>query len=540
MNKFAIILLVLMSCTRSNITDTNINIIPRPLETIKGESHFVLNSSTKIISGPETENEANYLLAILKNAFGKEPAIATRGKKGIYLKLNSEIADITGSEGYTLTISRKNISIEASTTTGIFYGIQSLRQLLPPDFEFDPDIEKSATIKELVISDKPEFPWRAFMLDESRYFKGMKTVKELLDQMALLKMNVFHWHLTDDQGWRIEIKKYPKLTEVGAYRKNSQVGSWGSKDRSNKPHGGFYTQSEIKEIVNYASQLHIKIIPEIEMPGHSMAAIAAYPWLGTIGKKVEVPVVFGKMDDCLNVADPKVIDFIENVLSEVIELFPAKIIHIGGDEVKFDAWKNSKMVQDYMKKEHLSSAADLQIFFTNRVSNFIASKGCRMMGWNDILGGNVHEWQKAADVKVEQSLTKSTIIHFWKGNIDLASQAVSNGFDIVNSHHVYTYLDYDYKSISLKKAYSFSPIPEGLNKKYYTKVLGLGCQMWGEWIPETSDMENQVFPRIAAYAEVGWTSPEQKNFDQFNTSLENMKKQWNLEKIAYHGGNMEE
>jgi len=535
MNKIAIILLVLLGCTRSNITDTSINIIPHPLDITKGENHFVLNSRTKIISGHETEKEADYLASILRNAFGKEPGIETKVKKGIHLKLNTEIADITGDEGYILTTSRKNISIESATTAGIFYGIQSLRQLLPPDFEYNPDIKKSATINEIKITDRPEFPWRAFMLDESRYFKGMETVKKLLDQMALLKMNIFHWHLTDDQGWRIEIKKYPKLTEVGAYRKNSQIGGWGSKERSNKPHGGFYTQNQIKEIVNYATKLHIKIIPEIEMPGHSIVAIAAYPWLGTTGNKTEVPVVFGKMSDCLNVANPKVIDFIENVLSEVIELFPAKIIHIGGDEVKFDAWKNSKMVQDYMKKESLSSPADLQIFFTNRISNFIASKDYRMMGWNDILGGNVHEWQKAADVKVEQSLAKSTIIHFWKGNIDLASQAVSNGFDIINSHHIYTYLDYDYKSISLKKAYSFSPIPEGLDEKYHSNVLGLGCQMWGEWIPEISDMEKQVFPRIAAYAEVGWTTPSQKNFEDFKLSLEDMKKRWDLERIAYYG-----
>ena len=460
------------------------------------------------------------------------PSFHTKGN-GIKLVVTPSLKAMLGNEGYLFESTKKNITIEAATKTGVFYGIQSLRQLLPPDFELNAQQDRSIAVPCVQITDKPRFPWRAFMLDESRHFKGMEVVKDLLDQMALLKMNVFHWHLADDQGWRIEINKYPKLTEIGAYRKNTQT-SRKSPERTGFPHEGFYTQEQITEIIRYAQDRHITIVPEIEMPGHAMAAIAAYPWLGVLGTTTEVPEIFGIMEDSYDISDPNVIQFLKDVLTEVIALFPGEIIHIGGDEVKFDAWKNSDEIQEMMQKEKLDSPTDLQIFFTNHISNFIDSVGYRMMGWNDIMGGNVHNWQASEDVETKQSLAATAIIHFWKGSLDLVNKAVTNGYDVVNSHHAETYLDYNYQSIPLPKAYAFDPVPEGLDKKHEDKILGSGCQMWSEWIPEVEQMERQIFPRLAAYAEVGWTPKVQRDFEQFQNALSILKERWKLLGINYY------
>ncbi|MWW25248.1 family 20 glycosylhydrolase [Algibacter wandonensis] len=491
-----------------------------------------MNNKIAIISDKASKNQADYLAAILDKAFDIKTTIKKRGV-GIILKINSDLEITLGKEGYHLTSSKKEIVIEASSNTGLFYGIQSLRQLLPSNFEFSKQLNKKVLIPQVDIKDKPRFGWRSFMLDESRHFKGKEVVKNLLDQMALLKMNVFHWHLTDDQGWRIEIKKYPNLTRVGSYREDTQL-SRKSDERYGYSHQGFYTQEDIKEIIAYAEERQILIVPEIEMPGHAMAAIASYPWLGILGANTKVPEFFGKLDDSFNIANPKVYQFLTDVLEEVFKLFPGNVVHIGGDEVMFDIWKNSEMIQNKIKEEGLSSPADLQIFFTNQMSAFMESKNHRMMGWNEILGANVHEWQEDSDVKVEQKLAKSAIVHFWKGNVELINEAVSNGYDIVNSLHSMTYLDYNYDNLPLSKAYSFDPIPEGVDEKYTNKILGLGCQMWSEWIPSVQQMNNQIFPRIAAYAEVGWTTKSNKDYEVFKESLNRYKKRWELSGIEYH------
>jgi hexosaminidase len=531
MNALKLVFTSIILLTLVVVSKAEVKIIPRPASVVNKEGSFELTIKTHIISARETRSEAEYLASVLENGFGQKVSIKRKGK-GIILVLNIGLKDKLGDEGYLLKSQPDKIVIEGATNAGIFYGIQSLRQLLPANFEFNPQKSKSFAVPAMEITDKPRFPWRAFMLDESRHFKGMEEVKILLDQMALLKMNTFHWHLTDDQGWRIEIKKYPNLTKIGAFRKDTQT-SRRSAERTGVPHGGFYTQEQIKEIIRYAQERHILIVPEIEMPGHAMAAIAAYPWLGTLGTTTEVPVTFGKMDDSFNVADPKVYNFLEDVLSEVFSLFPGKVVHIGGDEVTFEPWKNSEVVQAMMKKEALKTPADLQIFFTNKISNFIDKSGHRMMGWNEILGGNVHEWQNAEDVKVDQKLAKSAIIHFWKGNLDLIEKAVSEGYDVVNSFHADTYLDYDYKKVPLLKAYSFDPIPEGLSEKFDSKILGTGCQMWSEWIPTSKQMQMQIFPRLAAYAEVGWTPKSEKNYADFISALDELKVRWKLLGINY-------
>ncbi|MEQ9582665.1 MAG: beta-N-acetylhexosaminidase, partial [Arenibacter sp.] len=493
------IILPLVLLLAISVRSQNTGIIPQPLKVYKGKGSFTIKSNTPIIADSANLENAHYLKELLIAEHQKELKINKGGGNGIILNLDPQLTEKLGDEGYKLKVDNSTISIFAGTSTGVFYGIISLQQLLEKD-----TLSKKAnlSVSGINIEDRPRFGWRAFMLDEARYFKGMEQVKKLLDEMALLKMNVFHWHLTDDQGWRLEIKKYPKLTQVGSSRSNSKIGGWDSEERSNAPHSGYYTQEQVKEIIAYAKKRQITIIPEIEMPGHASAAIAAYPWLGTIGELNEVPTVFGKLPDSFNVSDPRVYDFLENVLSEVMDLFPSNIIHIGGDEVKFDAWKSSEEIQDFMKENGLASPADLHIFFTNRISNYLNKNGHRMMGWNEILGVNVHEWQDSRDMEVQENLARNTLIHFWKGDLDLVSKAVQEGYDIVNSYHEYTYLDYSYEYIPLEKAYGFEPIPEGLDKKYHGNIKGSGCQMWGEWIPESKDMDKMVFPRLAAYAEV--------------------------------------
>lgn len=504
-----------------------IEVIPRPnkIEMLKGS--FSLKKSTKIISSEETNQTAKLLQYFIKEEFQislKNKKSTKRYKNTISLSINNDLKK----EGYSLEISSKYIKIIGGSNTGVFYGFQTLKQLLK-------NHKQQNKIACLKIDDNPRFSWRAFMLDESRYFHGEEYVKLLLDQMAVLKMNIFHWHLTDDGGWRIEIKKYPKLTQIGSKRADSQIGSWGSKKRSGKPHSGFYNQQQIKDIVEYAAKRHITIVPEFEMPGHSSAAIASYPWLGTENKQIDVPVVFGRHYDNYDVTNPKVINFIKDVLTEIFELFPSKVIHIGGDEVGYKVWEKSTHIQEYMKKHHLETLADLQIQFTNNISKFIESKGRRMMGWNEIMGKNIHKGfkEKKNDKEATSSLAKNVVVHFWKGDLKLATKAAKEGYGIVNSLHSNTYLDYSYKEISLKKAYDFNPIPKGLPQQYHKNIYGLGCQMWSEWTPTNDDVSYQTFPRIAAYAEVGWTSLNAKNFDYFIIGLEKMKRSWDGLHINY-------
>lgn len=510
-----------------------IRVIPQPQEISVGLDTYILSAKTSISpTGAGSESTALYLQEKIRARYGLDVKIMNPTKasnaNSVHFIHNPKLPE----EGYELMVSKSGITIAADKPAGWFYGVQSLMQLWPDSLA--PGSLEIA-LPALDIKDAPRFSWRAFMLDEGRYFKGKEQVKMLLDEMAYLKMNIFHWHLTDDQGWRIEIKKYPRLTEIGSKRKSTQIGplKWQSPVQSAEPHEGYYTQKDIKEIVAYAQERHIQIIPEIEMPGHSSAAIAAYPWLGTRKEANEVPIKFGVGTDVYDVSDPQVLTFLTDVLDEVMQLFPGNVIHIGGDEVKYDHWKSSPQVQRYMQQNNLASPADLQIFFTNGISEYIASKGKRMMGWNEIMGHNLHEYQEESDTQANQKLAQSSIIHFWKGDLALATLAAKNGYEIVNSLHSSTYLDYDYKTIPLAAAYAFDPIPEDLDPEYHSKILGSGCQMWGEWIPTDGEMHFMVFPRIAAYAEVGWTHKEDKNFESFMQGLNFLQQRWAKKEIYF-------
>ena len=478
-------------------------LIPFPEEAIRKEGVFQLSARTGI-TNQSTQENCRLLQDYLEKDFGINVHTRTGHTQIILRETPVDKLVSPDKEAYTLSISRDTVIIQASAPAGVFYGIQTLRQLIREDH----------TAPCLVIRDRPAYAWRAFMLDEARYFKGKQIVKELLDEMASLKMNIFHWHLTDDQGWRLEIKKYPLLTEIGAYRDSTLVGGWKSTVFDGIPHGGYYTQDDIREIVEYASQRHITIVPEIEMPGHATAAIASYSFLGVLKHPISVANTFGVKSSTFNVANEKVIAFLHDVLDEVFSLFPGKVVHIGGDEIHVAEWKSSSDVTAYMKKFHLRNYNDLQVFFTNNMSRFIASKGRQMMGWNDIMGKNIHEWSTESDSQ-SGTLSPDAIVHFWKGETQLIKDALEKGHSVVNSTHDFTYLDYDYQKLPLSMAYHFSPFPAGVDEKYRPQLLGLGCQMWCEWVPGSKELYRQVFPRIAAYAETGWTQNERKDFERF-------------------------
>ncbi|MBN9385626.1 MAG: beta-N-acetylhexosaminidase [Chitinophagaceae bacterium] len=501
-----------------------LDIIPYPLQVETRSGTFAITSSTTILYAVNCRQEADFLLDVLKKEhhlqIAARPYKAPIAAGSIVFTVDASSGTRLGKEGYDLTVDGNKVQIRAATPTGVFYAIQTLRQL----------IAGGSSIPCCHIFDKPRFAWRSFMLDEGRYFKGEKVVKQLLDEMALLKLNTFHWHLTDDHGWRIEIKKYPQLTTIGSKRDSSQTGvwpsGWNSTTYDGVPHEGYYTQEQIKDIIRYAAERHITIVPEIEMPGHASAAIAAYPFLGATGKQIRVPVKFGVQYDIYNVADPKVLTFVHDVLQEVMDLFPSRVIHIGGDEVRYDQWKNSPQVMAYLQKQGLASPADLQVSFTNGISNFLAAHHRRMMGWNEILGGKVHEYNDNQDAVAKEKLSHEAIIQFWKGDTNLIIKAAAAGYDIVNSLSDDTYLDYDEKAISLEKAYSFEPVPASLPQHDAARILGLGCQMWGEWIPTVESMDLHVYPRLAAYAEVGWTSRQNKDFRRFTTGLPLLEARW--------------
>lgn len=493
------------------------HIIPQPAEITFAAGIYSFSETPTIIADQALRAEMAYLSDYLSAAFGVQLKSAHGGTADIQLVENPADSVTLGKEGYSLQVDASGLRIQASFPAGIFYGIQSLKQLLKQD-------KDSFQLPYVHIQDRPRFSWRGYMLDEGRYFQGKELVKKMLDEMALLKMNVFHWHLTEDQGWRLAIDSYPELARVGGRRDSTEIGGWGSNTFDGKLHQGYYTKADIMEVIDYAKARHIQLVPEIEMPGHSSAAIAAYPWLGVSKEPISVPTSFGVKYDVFDVTDPKVIGFLHDVLNEVIALFPGKVIHIGGDEVKFDHWEEARHVQDYMKAHNLSSSSDLQLYFTNGISEYLASKGRRMMGWNDIMGAKLHDYSDSRPVT--GTLAPNTIVQFWKGDLDMVKDAVSKGYDVVNSYHVFTYLDYDYKAIPLKKSYEFDPIPEGLDAQYHKKILGSGCQMWGEWTPDEASVYRQTFPRLAAYAEVGWTALDNKDFERFSENLKSLSKRW--------------
>lgn len=518
----ALSLLLLASC---QTIDYNVGadqiVVPKPNSVIVDKGGVSLASGIKIET-TGAEEIAKYLEERLKERFNIEPAFF--GEK-ISIKIDESMA----SEAYKMEISSRGIEITASRDGGALYGVQTLLQMVEAgakDGEYLLSYQK--------IEDAPRFHWRSYMLDESRHFFGQENIYQLLDEMATLKMNVLHWHLTDDAGWRVEVKQYPKLTEIGSKRKDTETGTWGSGTTAGVPHEGFYTQEQIKEIVKYAKLRNIKIVPEIEMPGHASAAIAAYPWLSTAGKQIEVPVQFGKHYEIFDVIKPEVVEFLQNVVSEMITLFETDVVHIGGDEVRFNQWEDDPKMVAYKKAKGFSSFMDIQIEFTNNMSNFIESKGVSMMGWNEILGKNLHSDDRIYFAETSTKVAQNVVVQFWKGDLEWMKAAAEGGYKLVNSHHVSTYLDYAHTNITLEKAYAFNPIPLDLDPKYHSNIIGSGCQMWTEWVPNKAKLDDMTYPRIAAFAEVGWTELDNKDYSGFTLRLKPIAERWAEQGIKLH------
>lgn len=416
-------------------------------------------------------------------------------KVHLLLEIDQNIQDIND-EGYYLTIKPTQICIRATAEAGLYYGLRSLEQIILHN--------TSMQIPCAEIIDSPRFPWRGFMLDECRHFYGKSVVMKILRAMASLKMNRFHWHLTEDQGWRIEIKKYPKLTEIGSKRLFTQVGGWFSRKNDEIPHEGYYTQDDIREIIKFGEERFITIIPEIEMPGHSTAAVASYPELGCTGEKIDVSTTFGIKKDIYCAGKESTFEFLTDVLDEVIELFPSDVIHIGGDEVPKKRWKECELCQKRINDENLEDEEDLQVYFTNRIAKYLEKKGKRAMGWNEIL---------------DENLAPNAIGQWWARDTKKVLKHLKNGRDFVNSRIWYAYIDYRYELIPLWKSYEFNPIPKGLPKSKHNHMLGLEAPMWTEWVPDTGRLYWQTFPRLMALAEVGWTEIENKDYEGFKKRL---------------------
>jgi len=500
-----------------------ISIIPKPVSMILGEGNFTITEQTVIESDPKLIEVATYFRDLILPATGFNLEISnlktdlTRSNT-FYLKLNGELSNLS-EEGYSLKINPQTVVLSASKPVGIFYGIQTIRQLLPIEIEKkkeSSDIEW--IIPSIEIEDYPRFSWRGYMLDEGRHFLGKEVVKQMVDLMTLFKLNMFHWHLTEDQGWRIEIKKYPLLTEVGSKRNTTQIGGFISKKTDNTPHKGYYTQDDIREIITYADEHFIKVIPEIDMPGHSLAALAAYPEFSCTGGPFEVQTTFGIKKDVYCIGKESTFKFLFDVLDEIIELFPSEIIHIGGDEVPKKRWENCPECQERIRLENLKDEKELQIYFTDRIKKYLSSRGRRLMGWNQILS---------------DKSDKNIIGQYWMFKHDLVIDHLKRGGNIVFSKFGSAYLDYSYKSRSLSKAYGYEPIPKKLEKEYHDNILGIEAPLWTEWVRNVKELDWQTFPRLIAIAETNWTPKEQKSLKSFINRLEYVLKRLDILGVHY-------
>lgn len=520
------------SCTAEK--EANYQVIPLPQEVSLTQGNpFKLNENV-LIAYPENnallQRNAEFLSEYIQQATNYAPktkaiAAGEQVKNAIVLGLDPGIAN---KEGYVLTTTPEGISINGQTENGVFYGIQTLRKSIPAE-------AKGATV--LIpageIKDEPRFSYRGMHLDVGRHFFPIEFIKKYIDLLALHNMNTFHWHLTEDQGWRIEIKKYPKLTEIGSQRSRTVIGR-NTQEYDNTPYGGFYTQEEAKEIVKYAQERYITVIPEVDLPGHMLAALAAYPEMGCTGGPYEVCPRWGVFEDVLCIGNDKTMQFLEDVMSEIIEIFPSEYVHIGGDEAPRDRWKECPKCQARIKAEGLKAdknhtAEDrLQSYCMTRIEKFLNSKGRRIIGWDEILEGDV---------------APNATVMSWRGASG-GIKAAQMGHDVIMTPNTYCYFDYyqtaDTKDeplgiggyVPIEKVYSLDPTFD-LNEEQKKHIIGAQANLWTEYIATTEHVEYMVLPRMAALAEVQWTQPEKKDFKDFTTRLASLMKFYQRDGFNY-------
>lgn len=511
----------LYNCKETEITPLKTLIIPQPLEQIDSKYQFVINSSTGIQYDDTFKISAQFLKSYIEEGSN----IKLENNNSISFLKDESLSD----EGYSLEILPNNIEIKAKTDQGAFYAIQSLRQLLPAEFENDTYTKEDITIPCTTIKDEPQFKYRGMHLDVGRHMFSVDFIKKCIDALAMLKMNTFHWHLTEDQGWRIEIKKYPKLQEIAAFRNETLIGHYSDQPQQfdGKKYGGYYTQEEIKEVVAYAQNRFVTVIPEIELPGHSQAAIAAYPELGCTGKQVDVVTSWGVYEE-IYCPKEETFTFLENVLDEVLALFPSEYIHIGGDEAPKTRWKNCDHCQALIKKEGLKDEHELQNYFITRIEKYLNSKGRQIIGWDEILEGG---------------LAPNATVMSWRGT-NGAIEAAKQHHNVIMTPTSHSYFDY-YQSenedepiaiggfLPLEKVYSFNPIPEELNEEEAKYVLGAQGNIWTEYMKTSKHVEYMMFPRILAMSEVNWSKQEIKNYPDFVKRVENFNNRLDALEINY-------
>ncbi len=538
----SISLIVMSVLTAFSFKDKEIpvEIIPQPnhLQVHKGD----FKVAGAVFSYTPNELEARTILAI--NSFasqislvtGQQNRVETDGSakdKGFVFQVNSSL----GKEEYTINIDSDKALIQASAFQGFFYAIQSLAQMLPVEyFAAEKNTKVDWLLPQVEIKDAPRFAYRGMMLDVSRHFYTVDQVKKVLDIMAMHKLNRFHWHLTEDQGWRIEIKRYPKLTEIGAYRDSSILGPWrGDKSRyDGKRYGGFYTQEQIKEVVAYAYDRGITIIPEIDLPGHMVAALASYPELGCTKGPYNVRVGWGIANEVLCPGKETTFDFIEGVLTEVMDLFPSKYIHVGGDECPKVEWAKcpdcQKRIKDLGIKsdEHHSKEAYLQNYVTARVQKFLNEHGRSLIGWDEILEGN---------------LAEGATVMSWRG-VKGGVEAAKRGFDVIMSPNTYMYFDYyqgkDYKKeplaiggfLPVERVYSYEPY-DGIPDEAHKHILGVQANIWTEYIAKEKHLDYMYLPRIDALSSVQWCDRGTKDFARFKQSVHRMFQRYDALGYSY-------
>lgn len=471
-------------------------LIPQPLKLELQEGEFIL-PETLLLSNSSPKNEANYLIKRFKNQIKIDFAKNQRSHIH-FVQTHKNFHP----EEYHLTVSNQNISILFSTNEGYFRAITTLAQLLE-------EHKNSGKIPAMHIEDGPKFEWRGMHLDVVRHFFTVEEVKKYLDYLAMYKINTFHWHLTDDQGWRIEIKKYPKLIEIASKRKESMIGPYVDQEFDGVPHSGFYTQEEIKEVIEYAKNLHITIVPEIEMPGHAVAALTAYPELSCTGGPFDVETKWGVFDDIFCPKD-ETFAFLEDVLTEVMDLFPSEYIHIGGDEAPKTRWKDCAHCQALIKKEGLKDEHELQSYFIKRIEKFVNSKGRKIIGWNEILEGG---------------LAPNAAVMSWTGD-EGGIEAAKQGNYAVMTPAGYLYFDHYQGNPQIEplafggnnpldKVYSYNPIPKELNEEQGKYILGVQANIWAEYITHFKQVEYMLFPRLMALAEIGWGTSNSSDYAGF-------------------------
>jgi hexosaminidase len=481
------------------------NLIPLPKAYVKKEGVFTVSDSLTIFESAKLKGISVFLIDAFSKATKLIPCITDDSDTA---DIVFEFAEGLGREAYIIDINTDKIKIKATFFDGAFYSVQTLRQLFKLDY-FMPKL----TIECAVIEDEPRYSWRGILLDESRHFFGSNFVKKLIDLLSMHKLNVLHWHLSDNEGWRVEIKAFPKLIEIGSKRRGTHFLAWGKRDDSAvewKPYSGHYTQDEIKEIVKYATDRNVMIVPEIDMPAHFGAVLAAYPEMGCRGLEIKTPIMHGGEKDgpgdlIACAGQDSTYEFIFKIIDELVELFPAPYFHIGGDEAPKTEWKKCSKCQSVIKANNLKDEEDLQGYFNNRIAEYLKTKNKVMIGWNEVLKS--------------PSLARDTLIQYWHPVRDkrVEKWIQSNGKVIISKHQAF-YFDMPYAMRNLKTTYNFEPSKYKLNDEQ-NGVLGLEATLWTEWIRTEDRLFFQLFPRLEALSEISWSPKEKKNYTNFRARL---------------------